>query len=192
MKFLSQHKKKCEDMLRLFVCIWIPDELKEKIVNLQEEIKNIPITAKFVERENLHLTITFLGNVKDGEIDSLKKKLDMTTKHIKKFQIMLSGLRVIPNEYYIRVLGVGKKDSEKIIDLIKSVGDTIGGKYYETNKLTLCRVKKVRDKKMLRNFIEKNQNVEIGFFEVKSIVLVKSMLTRNGPLYKTLHESKLQ
>ena len=192
MKFLSQHKKKCEDMLRLFVCIWIPDELKEKIVNLQEEIKNIPITAKFVERENLHLTITFLGNVRDEEVDSLKKKLDMTTKHIKKFQINLSGLRVIPNEYYVRVLGVGVKDSEKIIDLIKNIGGSVGGKYYETNKLTLCRVKRVRDKKMLRNFIEKNQNVEIGNFEVKSIALVESVLTRSGPLYKTLHKFELQ
>ena len=179
-------------MLRLFVCIWIPEELKEKIVNLQEEITNIPTIAKFIERENLHLTITFLGNVRDEEVDSLKKKLDMTTKHIKKFKIMLSGLRVIPNEYYVRVLGVGVKDSEKIIDLIKNIGGAVDGKYYETNKLTLCRVKKVGDKKMLRNFIEKNQNVEIGVFEVKSIALVKSVLTRNGPLYKTLHESKLQ
>ena len=179
-------------MLRLFVCVWVPEELKEKIVKLQEEIKNVPIIAKFVERGNLHLTITFLGNIKDEEVDSLKKKLDMTAKNIKKFQISLSGLKIIPNEYYVRVLGVGIKDSEKIIDLIKSVGNAVGGKYYETNKLTLCRVKKVKDKKMLRNFIEKNRNVEIGAFEVKCIALVKSALTRNGPLYKTLFESELQ
>jgi 2'-5' RNA ligase len=179
-------------MLRLFVCIWIPEELKEKIVNLQEEIRNVPIIAKFVERENMHLTITFLGNIRDEDVVSLKNKLDMTTKYIKKFQIKLSGLKVIPNEYYVRVLGVDVKGSEKFIDLIKNVGDTVGGKYYETNKLTLCRVKKVKDKKMLRDFIEKNRNVEIGDFEVKNIALVKSVLTRNGPLYKTLHESELQ
>jgi len=174
------------------VCVWIPEELKEKIVNLQKKINNIPIIAKFVERENLHLTITFLGDIRDDEVNSIKGKLDMITKNIKKFEIILSGLRVIPNEYYIRVLGVGVKDYEKIINLIKNVGEVIGGKYYETNKLTLCRVKKVKDKKMLRDFIEKNRNVEIGNFEVKSIALVESVLTRSGPLYKTLHEFELQ
>ena len=178
-------------MLRLFVCIWIPEELKEKIVSLQEQINNIPITAKFVERENLHLTITFLGNVREEEAELLKKKLDIITKNFNKFQINLTGLSVIPNEHYIRVLGVGVKNNE-FADLIKNVGNSLGGKYYETNKLTLCRVKGVKDKKRLRDFIEKNQNVEIGNFEVKTIALVKSELSRQGPVYKTLHESELK
>lgn len=179
-------------MLRLFACIWIPDSLKDKIVKLQEEIMKILVKGKPVERENLHLTITFLGNVKEEEVDSIKKKLDVLTKDIKKFQISLSGLRVIPNESYVRVLGVNVKDNEKIINLIKSVGNSIGGKYYETTKLTLCRVKNIKDKKMLKDFIEKNRNIVIGSFEVKNIALVKSILTRGGPIYKTIYESELQ
>ncbi len=179
-------------MLRLFVCAWVPEELKEKIINFQEEIKNIPIKAKFVERENLHLTITFLGNIREEEVGSLKKKLDMITKDTERFQINLSGLKVIPNENYVRVLGISIKDNGEMADLIKNIGNAVGGKYYETNKLTLCRVKTVKDKNNLRDFIEKNHDVKIGDFEVKNIALVKSVLSRNGPLYETVEKFELK
>lgn len=179
-------------MLRLFTCVWVPDELKERVIKLQEELKKVHISAKFVERENLHLTISFLGNVKEEDVNSLKKKLDIISNNIEKFKINLSGLKIIPNEHYVRVIGISVKDNKKMVDLIKSVGTNIGGKYYEINKLTLCRVKRAEDKKMLRIFIEKNRNIEIGEFEVKNIALVKSVITRNGPLYETLHTSELQ
>jgi len=179
-------------MLRLFVCVWVPDKLKERIVKLQKEIMEIPIKGKLVEEKNFHLTITFLGNVKEDEVDSIKKKLDLVTKNIKKFKISLSGLKVIPNESYVRVLGINVKDSEKIINLIRIIGKEIGGKYHEMTKLTLCRVKNVEDKRMLKSFIEKNRNVEIGGFEIENISLVKSILTKSGPLYKIVHKSELQ
>ena len=178
-------------MLRLFICIWLPEELKEKIVEFQEKIMKIPIKAKFVERENFHLTITFLGNVKEEEVNLIKNKLDLAVKNMKKFEISLSGLKVIPNESYVRVLGIKVKDSEKIIKLIKNVGNLVGGNYYETAKLTLCRIKNVKDKKILKDFIEKNRNIDIGNFKVKNISLVKSVITRSGPVYKTIHVSSL-
>lgn len=179
-------------MLRLFACIWIPNDLRDKIIKLQEEILKLPIKAKFVEPENLHLTVTFLGNIKENDVDFIIKNLDNATKEIKKFSITLAGLKVIPNESYVRVLGVNVTDGRNIVDLIKVIGEAIDGKYYETAKLTLCRVKNVRNKYAFREFIERNRNVKIGEFGVESVALVKSTLTRAGPAYETIHESMLQ
>jgi len=179
-------------VLRLFVCIWIPNNLKDKIIKFQQEIQKLPIKTKFVELENLHLTVTFLGNIKESEVDPIIKKLDNITEKIKKFFIKLVGLKIIPNESYVRVLGLNVKAEENVVNLVKKIGETIGGKYYEATKLTLCRVKNVQDKRFLREFIEMNRNIEIGEFQVKSVALVKSTLTRNGPVYETIHESMLQ
>ena len=180
-------------MPRLFTCVWIPKEIKDKILNLQKEMQNLPLKCKFVELENLHITITFIGDVRDGEVEKLKNKLDRTLKDIKKFHVNLEGLRVIPNENYIRVMGVEIRDEKNLLaELIKKVGNEIGGKYYEKQKVTLCRVKNVFDKGKIAEFIEKNRDIKIGLLDVDKVALVKSVLTRNGPVYETIHETPLK
>ena len=180
-------------MLRLFVCVWVPNELRREVMNFQKEIMKLPIKAKYVEVENLHFTITFLGNVKDEDLKILKEKLDASVENLNKFHVKISGLKIIPNEEFIRVIGINIKDeSGEVSNLIKKVAESIGGKYYEKQKLTLCRVKKIYDKEKVRKFIEKNRNVEIGGFQVNSVALVKSILTREGPIYESIHESMLK
>lgn len=178
-------------MLRLFTCVKIPDELCEKIVTLQNEMVKLPIKAKFVEKENLHLTVTFLGDTSEDKVGYLKSQLDLSVEDVKKFNVKLEGLKIIPNENYIRVIGI-QIVSEEVSELIKKVAKYIDGDYHEATKLTLCRVKNVIDKRMIKEFIEKNRNVKIGEFEVQGVALVKSTLTRRGPIYETIHESFLK
>jgi len=178
-------------MLRLFACVKIPDELREKIVALQNEMTKLPIKAKFVEKENLHLTVTFLGDTNEDKGEYLKSQLDLSVEDFKKFNVKLEGLKIIPNENYIKVLGI-EVMSEEMPELIKKVAKYIGGDYHEATKLTLCRVKNVMDKRMIKEFIEENRNLKIGEFEVQKVALMKSTLTRSGPIYETIHESFLK
>jgi len=183
--------QKCEDM-RLFTCVWIPDDLRGKIKNFQREMMDLSMKAKFVETDNLHFTVTFLGEVYNEKLPDLKNKLDRSVENIDKFSVKIEELKIIPNENYIRVIGIKVKDSEKIANLIKNVADSIGGKYYLEQKITLCRVKKIFEKEQLQKFIDKNKDVKIGKFQVNSVSLVKSELTRLGPIYKNVHKSYLK
>jgi len=178
-------------MLRLFTCVKIPDEIREKIISFQNEMTKLPIKTKFVEKENLHLTVTFLGDTNEDKVEYLKSQLDLSVGDVKKFNIKLEGLKIIPNENYIRVLGI-QVVSEEMPLLIRKVGKYIGGDYHENTKLTLCRVKNVIDKKKIKEFIEKNRDVKMGEFEVQNVALMKSTLTRQGPIYETIHESFLK
>jgi len=178
--------------MRLFICVWVPDALKGKIKNFQQKMVNLSMKAKFVETNNLHFTITFLGETSDDKLPDLKNKLDESVKDIDKFNVKIGELKVIPNENYVRVIGLKAKDSEKIANLIKNVANLIGGKYYLEQKITLCRIKNVFDKKELQKFIEINKNIKIGEFQVDAVSLVESKLTRSGPVYKTIHDSYLK
>jgi 2'-5' RNA ligase len=178
-------------MLRLFTCVKIPDELREKVVALQNGMTNLPIKAKFVEKENLHLTVTFLGDTNEDKVEYLKSQLDLSVGDVKKFNLKLEGLKIIPNENYIKVIGI-QVVSKEMPELIKKVVKYIGGDYHEDTKLTLCRVKNMMDKRKIKEFIEKNRNVKIGEFEVKNVDLMKSTLTRSGPIYESIHESFLK
>lgn len=178
-------------MVRLFVCIWIPELLRDRIVEFQKKIEKLPIKVKFVESENLHLTVTFLGDI-EGEINTLKEKLDASVKNINKFHVKLEELKVMPNENYIRVIGIKAKNQGNISNLIRGVVKNVGGKFYEKAKLTLCRVKKIEDKRLLRKFIDDHRGIKIGEFNVESVALVKSILTKRGPIYETIHKSFLK
>lgn len=178
--------------MRLFTCVWVPDNLREKIKTFQREMTDLPIKAKFVETNNIHFTVTFLGETRDENLPDLKKKLDESVKNIEKFNVKIEELKMIPNEHYIRVMGIKVKDGEKIANLIKNVADLIGGEYYLEQKITLCRVKKIFDKKQMQKFIELNKNVKIGEFQVNAVSLVQSKLTKQGPIYENIHNSYLK
>lgn len=177
-------------MLRLFTCIWIPDEIREKIVEFQKTMQKLPMDAKFVEKENLHLTITFLGDKSENEVERLSKELDGVATSSREVHVKLEGLKIIPSESYIRVIGVHVKARE-IEKLIKAVAATIDGDYHEGTKLTLCRVRSIRNKRGVLDFIESNKNTSFGEFNADSIALAKSTLTRQGPVYETIHKSPL-
>jgi len=173
-------------MARLFACVWIPEELKRSIIKFQEKLSSLPMDAKFVEKENLHLTITFLGEVDD--ISKVKNSL-VNIKGFGQFNATLSGLKIIPSESYIRIIGIDVKGKFPL--LIKTVGGLIGGDYHENTKLTLCRVKSISDKAQVINFLKANKDAYFGDFIVKKVSLVKSELTPKGPIYTTLFEVDL-
>lgn len=178
--------------MRLFTCVWIPEDIREKVKDFQKEMINLPMKAKFVETDNLHFTVSFLGEKEDSDLPDLKSKLDKSVKNIERFNVKIEELRTIPSENYIRVIGIKVKDSDKIANLIKTVADAIGGKFYLKQKITLCRVKKIFDKRAIQKFIESNKNIKIGEFSVNRISLVKSTLTKGGPIYETIHDSYIE
>ena len=178
-------------MTRLFVCIWIPREIIERLKGIQNELKETGVKAKFVEDKNLHVTVTFLGDVEENKINEIKMKLDSCLNDISEFHVKLKNLKIIPSENYIRVIGI-RIESDGLKKVIKKVGGSVGGSFHEEQKVTLCRVKNVSNKILLKNFIEKNRNIDLGSFHVKNISLVKSTLTSRGPVYENIHKIKLK
>jgi len=174
--------------MRLFVCVWIPEDMKKDIIKFQEKMSTLGMDAKFVEKGNLHLTITFLGEVED--VSSIKNSI-VNIKGFGQFPVRLSGLRIIPSTNYIRVIGINIKDQGRFSLLTKTVGSMIGGDYHDEAKMTLCRVKSIRNKEKVLSFLEENKNIDFGEFTVKKISLVRSDLTPSGPIYTTIFEVDL-
>ncbi|ENN95755.1 2'-5' RNA ligase [Methanocaldococcus villosus KIN24-T80] len=172
--------------MRLFLAIDIPKDIKNKIYEFQKSFKIKGI--KLVEKENLHITVKFLGEVDEN---LLNKILDLDLS-IEPIRIKLKNLGVFPNENFIRVIWVGV-EGDKIIDLFKDIDkklSTLGFKK-ENNyipHLTIGRVKFIENKKLLKDRIREFKNVEFGSFTAEKIKLYKSTLTREGPIYEIIKE----
>ena len=94
--------------MRTFIAIPCPDELKNKILELQDRLKNTG-KIKFVERENIHLTLKFLVNVSGNKIKDIIEILDSISRNEKnsKFKINLCVAGAFPDENCIKILRIG-------------------------------------------------------------------------------------
>lgn len=178
-------------MVRCFIGFLLPENIKKFIGEIQKEISRWPLICKFVEVENLHVCLSFLGEINEYEIDKISKTLDEICKNYSKFEVVVDEIKAIPNENYIRVLALNVFEKTGIIEKIsKEVVQKIGGDSKPPH-LTLCRVKNVADKKTVIQKIRETKK-EVKSFAVASVQLIKSELRKTGPVYSVVHESKLK
>lgn len=176
-------------MVRCFIGYLLPEDKKEYIEEIKEEIKNLPMKCKFVERENLHISFSFLGEVEEKEIEKVAKELESICKKFLSFDVAIERIKLIPNEKYIRVLALDITPDPKLEKIIKEIKERIGGDVKPPH-LTLCRVKSIEDKTYLKQEI-KNMKIKKIFLKIDKIQLIKSKLDRNGPKYSVIFESTL-
>ena len=176
--------------MRCFIAIDLPNEIKSELIKLQKQIPEAKL--KFVEKENLHLTLIFLGELDNSQINSLKFKLKEIS--FKKFKANLGKIGVFPSESFIRVVWVGLEPAEmlknlhnKIFNQIKNIGNI--DKKFESH-ITLARAKLINDK---ISFIKKLTllNINPAEFTVNSFSLKKSTLTEKGPVYEEIAKFNL-
>ena len=59
--------------IRTFISVNIPEEIKEKIKEIQEKLPEF--IGKKTESKNLHLTLKFLGEIDEEVLEKVKKRL---------------------------------------------------------------------------------------------------------------------
>lgn len=178
-----------EDNLRCFIALDIPREAITYLEGIQELIqkKNLLI-GKFTEPENLHLTLKFLGHIDESTVEKVKEKL----KEIRfpSFEAELGGLGVF-SKNFIKIVWVRLENCGK---LQKEVDEKLNGLFEREDRfmshITIARVKKVKDKQGLLDYI-KNVKTKKTRFKVSKFFLKKSILSSDGPVYEDLESYSL-
>jgi len=177
--------------IRCFIGLFIPENVKQDIVKIQNIISQLPVVCKMVEYENLHINLSFLGEVGEGHVGSIASKLENICSKYNKFEIEVGGIKFIPNEKYIRVIVLDVLDpSNKLKALSSKITQKIGGDSKPPH-ITLCRVKYVKEKDKFLDNIRKLKSELTHKFNVNSISLIKSELTKGGPIYTIVKECQL-
>ncbi|MFH7880758.1 MAG: RNA 2',3'-cyclic phosphodiesterase [Candidatus Aenigmatarchaeota archaeon] len=172
-------------MVRCFLAIFpLNEEIIKKVEIIKKDIKNFLI-GKAVEKENLHITISFFGEVNEKELKEILEKTEKTVEKINGCVAFINGIKLIPNENFIRVIALEVFGLENIS---KEIEKNVGGDVKPPH-LTIYRVKKVFEKNKLMDFCRKVKIDE--YIEVKELKLIKSTLTKNGPIYEVITTFKL-
>lgn len=175
---------------RTFIAVNLNPEIREHLASLQNNL-NIPeIKIKWVEKNNLHLTMKFLGYISLEQTELIKSALKEITCQYNPFSIELSSdIGVFPTHKMPRIVWVGiKKGTNELIELYNSIENSLSDKGFPredkdfSGHITIGRIKFIRDK---TNFIQILKRIGVNNFtqEVGSIDLMESKLTPNGPIY---------
>jgi len=182
--------------MRAFLAVDLDESLKERVLKVQENLKEADAIVKFVEEENLHFTCKFFGDISQKKTDIIIKTIEEKIQKYKSFEIEIKGLGVFPHFGYIRVIWLGLENPEYFSRILKDFDDeffNLGFKKERsyTPHLTIGRVKGSKNKEVLISKIKEFQDTEIGSMEVSKISLKKSELTPEGPVYTNVKEFKL-
>jgi len=180
--------------MRCFISV---DMSNDPVLACLRELGRVQAALRLVSQENIHLTLKFLGEVKEEVIPEVSTAMKDALQGIEPFDVTFRGLGTFPSLNYMRVVWVGiGKNREKLIEAQRSLDKRLAKLGFRRDKrfephLTLARVKSQRGKGELREFIMKHADTDFGAVRIEMVELKKSVLTPKGPIYTTITAHEL-
>jgi len=155
-------------MHRVFIAINLPEDIKEELVRYQDRHFDLE-AAQWTKKENLHITLEFIGNASDEDLEDIFKKTEELAKKMPLFEISLNKISYFPDNRMPRYIFA------------------TDGRYH----VTLARIRQWEWRKISpeeRPDIKEELNLS---FKPKSIEVMESFLKREGPEYRVLKSYSL-
>jgi len=184
--------------MRVFIAVELPEHVRARVFHEFENLqkKNL-FKGKFVEKNNLHLTLHFIGEISEERVEEIKKILKEV--NFPRFLCNVGKVGFFNSEKHIKVIWVGLISKE---DNFQKLQKEITKKFPEIKSqnnnffshITIARVNSIMNKEELVKEA-KRINFKKLDFGVDKFVLMKSELMKEkgvGPQYKVLEEFKLK
>lgn len=187
------------DQVRSFIAILLPPVVKRGIYQFANPLQQLPLDVKWVEKENYHLTLKFLGSLTIEEIQKVKAFLQRFTAQVEPFYLKCGGLVVFPNQRRPRVLCLSLEgETESVQSLWKAVESGLAQVGFPEEKrkkfhphITLGRFRSAGDMHWEKIKAEAG-SCSGEKFMVHELFLMASKLTPMGPEYRDLARYSFQ
>jgi len=186
-------------MVRLFIALILPDEIKQKLGTLIADLKPRTAAIRWVVSQNMHLTLKFIGERPEEDIEPITAALEEAVLGRGKFEVQIKKCGGFPNLRNPRVLWVGIEGAESAVEIACEINKKLVPLGIEADKrpfsphLTLGRIKKKIKPNLspLASYME-SLNFDGGSTILDRVALVKSTLTPGGPIYENLEVFELE
>jgi len=174
---------------RLFIGIKI--EPSDKLLGIYEEIKlNLePEKIKWITKENMHITLKFLGNTDIKLITQIKEVIKNSITHYKPFQLELKGIDCFTKNKQIKVIWMGIDTNSEINALANHLINKMENLGFENEQrdfkahLTLGRVNSNINEEKIQRIMSYYQDEIIQKVIVSEMILFESLSSQQGPKY---------
>ena len=191
------------EQIRSFIAIELPDELKQALTRLRDQLKSgKQAPAKWVDPYSIHLTLKFLGNISPDMAGKITMALEEAVREVAPFRLEAKGLGAFPGLKRVRVVWVGitgeidrlRRLQQRIESGLSKLGFVPESRPF-TPHLTLARLSDRAtpdERQSLGQLIASTSFETVCTIDVGSINLMKSQLTREGAIYTLISSVKLE
>ena len=182
--------------MRLFTGIDLPPDILLRLERLMTALRPEAL-IKWSPLDNLHVTIKFIGEWPETELDKLDGVLAALPPR-EPFTLELRDLGWFPNERSPRVLWAGVHGGEPLEQLARELDrllEPLGIKKEDrafSPHLTLARIKSPVPLQRLRHKVNEMQPAVLGNFLVSRFSLFRSQPGSNASIYHKLREYSLE
>lgn len=169
--------------MRLFVAVELSAELRHVLAQLEETLESCG-SLRFVKPDNVHLTLKFLGEVRDEKLQQVKEALAT----VKMSEVKLSTTKI---GLFSGVFWLGVKLNSELAQLQQAVQRAVlpfalrDPRSYKPH-LTIARFLSLTlDERAIVTGVLKAKKIDVSW-KVDSFTLYRSTLTPEGPVYEVL------
>ncbi len=180
-------------MIRTFIAVELPAEVRHRAVDLLRHLRHSVSDVKWVEPENLHWTLQFLGEVGELEIPAICDAVAAAAAEHEPFDLEARGAGAFPTPDRPRTLWLGAgQGRDALIALQASVAAHLFKLGYRGEErrfvphLTLGRAGRQVNAATLAAELAKLTDFDGGTMLIDELTVFSSTPSRDGPLYEPL------
>lgn len=182
--------------IRTFLAFPIPEHIKGYFTDMLAPIVVKQDKINWVKRENIHITLNYLGETDSEQIEEHATHLSAITNQYPPITLSTSDTGIYPHANEPRVLWVGAAPHDLTLNTFKQnldkeltrLGYKLDKRIFQPH-ITLARVKSIsRKSSFIHDFL--SSEVREFNFEVDTLVWMKSTLTPAGAVYEKLKSFK--
>ncbi len=190
-------------VIRSFIAIDLPDSLNASLERASRQLQDLlaGLPVRWVPVHNIHLTLKFLGDVSDQNIQMIQAILQNEAQNHNIFEISIGSFGVFPNAARPRVLWVGVEAPDELINLQRRIDVETARLGYAPDQrqfsphLTFGRVSRNASPKQVRKVSDLLRNYKIGFLgaaRIETVTLFRSDLGPDGAVYSKIFTAQIQ
>ena len=187
--------------MRCFIAIDIDEEIRSALGGLQRKLRdNVDVKRgdiNWVNPDNIHLTLKFLGEIKDEKVVEICNIVKDAAGRHKSFELDIESVGHFGGASP-RVLWVGMgKGKENLLNLQQDIEESLALAGWPeeirefSGHLTLCRIRNPKAGMKLAQLSEDYKDFKVGTISADAVCVYQSELNPGGPVYTVLGNYKL-
>jgi len=177
--------------MRVFIAVDLPNEVRKALADVQNELRPLSNSVRWVAPESIHITLKFIGEMPEKRLEDVDTELRGFTW--KPFTITVRSVGFFPGKRSPRVFWAGleaptmKDMAEELDARMERLGFDKEKRAFRPH-VTLARARDNRIDSSLVAGSEPYQEHDFGSFIADRVFLFQSTLKPSGAVYEKLKE----
>lgn len=184
--------------MRLFIALNLPDKERLRVHRAAQPLREEGLPVRWIDEDKLHITLKFLGQVRAERVQEVQRTMERVADATPAFDVSLEGVGAFPTIRRPRVIWLGVEASPELRCLKQDLEWGLGDCGFEPETrafhphVTLGRADENGGAGAFRGLDQKVADMDFqGTVPVRSVDLMRSRISKDGPRYSVVFTAKL-